>query len=287
MIVDLFSVKHLYRKPAAMTSNQILTADLLDILFEHRNKSYGAYAIRRAYPKNLMKAVGFMLLLVIALCVYVMSQPKKTGGFDQPLQKMTEMTLMDETPPVQKEPETRSVEAQPPTKVDRPPVIVPDNTIIEHPVVDRTSDSVFVPGSTDSPGTGTDGNSFVQGKVATGTNITTEPPVEATEPLIRDFADIQPEFPGGVEAWRNYLQKMLRVPDDLEPGDRRTVQVKFVVNNNGDVTDAVIIKSAGSIFDREVLRVIARMPKWKPGKQNGKPVAVYFTQPVTFTASEE
>ena len=65
------------------------------------------------------------------------------------------------------------------------------------------------------------------------------------------------------------------------------MQVKFVVNNNGEVTDAVIIKSAGNIFDREVLRVIARMPKWKPGKQNGKPVAVYFTQPVTFTASEE
>jgi len=50
-------MKHLNRKPAAMTSNQILTADLLDILFEHRNKSYGAYAIRRAYPKNLNKAV--------------------------------------------------------------------------------------------------------------------------------------------------------------------------------------------------------------------------------------
>ena len=280
-------MKHLYRKPTAMTSNQILTADLLDILFEHRNKAYGAYAIRRAYPKNLMKAVGCMLLFVIALCVYVMSQQKKTNGFDQPVQKITEMTLIHETPPAQKEPETRDIEVQPPTKVDRPPVIVPDNKIIEHPVVDRTSDSVFVPGSTDSPGTGADGNSFVQGKVSTGANITAEPTVEATEPLIREFADIQPEFPGGVDAWRNYLQKLLRVPDELEPGDRRTVQVKFVVNNNGDVTDAVIIKSAGSIFDREVLRVIARMPKWKPGKQNGRAIAVYFTQPVTFTASEE
>ncbi len=270
-----------------MTSNQLLTADLLDILFEHRNKAYGAYAIRRAYPKNLMKAVGLMLLLVISICVYVMSQPKNTNGFDKPLKKITEMILMNQTPSIQKEPETRAVAAQPPTKVDRPPVIVPDNTIIEHPVVDRTSDSVFIPGSTDSPGTGTDGNNFVQGKVSTGTNITTEPPVEAPQPLIREFADIQPEFPGGVEAWRNYLQRMLRVPDELEPGDRKMVQVKFVVNSDGDVTDAVIIKSAGNIFDREVLRVIARMPKWKPGKQNGRAVAVYFTQPVTFTVSEE
>lgn len=270
-----------------MTSNQILTADLLDILFEHRNKAYGAYAIRRAYPKNLMKAVGFMLLLVIALCVYVMSQPKKTNGFDQPLKKITEMTLMHETPPIQKEPEKRTVEAQPPTKVDRPPVIVPDNTIIEHPVVDRTSDSVFVPGSTDSPGTGGDANSYVQGNVAAAASGSTNAAAETQESLIRDFADVQPEFPGGEEAWRNFLQRMLRVPDDMESGERKTVKVKFVVNFNGEVTYAVIVQSGGMMFDREVLRVIARMPKWKPGKQNGKAVAVYFTQPVTFTAVEE
>lgn len=270
-----------------MTSTQILKADLLDILFEHRNKAYGAYAIRRAYPKNLMKAVGLMLLLVIAWCVYVMSQPKKTDELYQPKDKITEMTLMDENPPVQKEPETRTVEAQPPTKVDRPPVIVPENTIIEHPVPDRTSDSVFVPGSADSPGTGADGNHFVQGTVAAKTNVTAEEPAEPELPAILETADVQPEFPGGTEAWISFLQRMLRVPDEMEPGQRKTVRVKFVVNFNGEITDAMIVQSAGAVFDREVLRVIARMPKWKPGKQKGKPVAVYFTQPVTFTAIED
>jgi len=270
-----------------MTSNQILTADLLDILFEHRNKAYGAYAIRRAYPKNLMKAVGLMLLLVIALCVYVMSQSKKTTELYEPVRKLTEITLADEKPPVQKEPEKRSVEAQPPTKVDRPPVIVPSNTIIEHTVPDRTSDSVFVPGSTDSPGTGGDAGSFVQGTVSAKTNVTAEEPAKPEAPAILEVADVQPEFPGGAEAWISFLQRMLRVPDEMEFGQRKTVKVKFVVNFNGEVTDAVIVQSAGALFDREVLRVIGRMPKWKPGKQKGKPVAVYFTQPVTFAAVEE
>jgi protein TonB len=90
-----------------------------------------------------------------------------------------------------------------------------------------------------------------------------------------------------MEAWTRYLQRMLRVPEDLESGDRKTVRVKFVVNATGEVTDAVITQSAGKEFDKEVLRVIGRMPKWKPGKQRGKPVASYFTQPVTFTVPEE
>ena len=270
-----------------MTSNQLLTADLLDILFEHRNKAYGAYAIRKAYPKNLLKAVGLMLLLVIAICVYVMSQPKKIYELDRSHHKITEVTLIDKKPPIQKQPETRTVAAQPPTKVDVPPVIVPDNTVIDHPVPDRTDTTGYVPGSTDSPGTGTDGNTYVQGTVSTTTSITADGPTVSDVPAILPFAEVQPEFPGGTEAWKNYLQRMLRVPDELGSGERKTVQVKFVVNFNGEVTDAVIVKSAGIMFDREVLRVIAKMPKWKPGKQNGKPVAVYFTQPVTFITSEE
>ncbi len=77
------------------------------------------------------------------------------------------------------------------------------------------------------------------------------------------------------------------MPDDLEPGDSKTVKVRFVVNKNGEITDATIIQSAGMIFDKEVLRVIAKMPKWKAAKHRGKPVACHFTQPVTFQSLEE
>ncbi len=271
-----------------MTSTQILTADLLDILFENRNKAYGAYAIRRAYPKNLMKAVGLMLLLVSVISLYVMSQPKNKKYTGTVVFKDTLVVDLDRynEKPKDEPKQERKVKAQPATKPDFVPVIV-DKPVIDNPVPDRTDTTEFNPDAADKPATGSDGSGYVQAKAGDETNLNTHKPAEPEKPAILGAAEVQPEFPGGAEAWISFLQRMLRVPDEIEPGQRKTVRVKFVVNVNGEVTDAVIVQSAGTVFDREVLRVIERMPKWKPGKQYGRSVAVYFTQPVTFTASEE
>jgi len=270
-----------------MTANQILKADFLDILFEHRNKEYGAYAIRKAYPENLTKALVMMLLFVLALCLYVISQPKKITPRIIPIHLAPRESTLENLKP--KQPEKvpqRTVTAQPPTRVDRQIKIIPDDQIQRNPPIERTDTSYYVPGSTNSRGTGDDGRDIVQGTPSTQTNIQPVVP-EPEPPAILNYAEITPEFPGGTEAWMNYLRRMLRVPDDLESGDRKTVKVKFVVNINGEVTDVEIIQSAGLVFDKEVLRVISKMPNWKPGKQKGKAVAVYFTQPVTFTSGEE
>lgn len=274
-----------------MKSEEILKADLLDILFENRNKAYGAYSIRKAYPSHLKKAMATMLVLVGAGFVIVMSQPRKADSGSLVREKMTEIVLDNyvepEKPKEQPQPQKRTVAEQPPTKIDTDPVIVPDDEARNFPP-DRTDPQPYNPGPTDDPGT-PGGGDYIQAEQGDKTVITPVPPKETTPeaPQILEVSEIAPEFPGGMQAWISYLQKMLRVPDDLEAGDRKTVRVKFVVNANGDITDAVIVASGGSQFDREVLRVIGRMPKWKPGKQNGKAVAVYFTQPVTFTAPEE
>lgn len=274
-----------------MKSEQILTADLLDILFENRNKAYGAYSIRRAYPSHLKKALGIMLLLVIAVSCYVMSKPKRAVIYARlPYDTLVvNLEKVDIEKPKDPEPEQRTVEAQPPTKVDKPIVIVPDETPIENEPIDRTDTAVYVPGNENRAAVGTGGEGFMQANAGSQTVITPTPPQTPApeEPVIVEHPDEYPEFPGGMAAWTKYLQRMLRVPDDLEAGDRKTVRVKFVVNLNGEVTDVVISQSAGKELDKEVLRVIGRMPKWKPGKQRGKPVASYFTQPVTFTAPEE
>ena len=275
-----------------MKSEQILTADLLDILFENRNKAYGAYSIRKAYPSHLKKAMGVMLLLVTTLSFYVMSKPNKTRilnpiGSDTIVVNLEK--VVDIHKPKEPKPQQRTVEAQPPTKVDKPIVIVPDDTIIKNEPIDRTDSTIYVPGNENKAAVGTGGDGFIQAKAGSETNITPTPPQTPApeETVIVEHPDEYPEFPGGMAAWTKYLQRMLRVPDDLESGDRKTVRVKFVVNINGEVTDVEISQSAGKEFDKEVLRVIGRMPKWKPGKQRGKPVASYFTQPVTFTAAEE
>ena len=275
-----------------MTSNQILTASFLDILFENRNKEYGAYSIRKAYPKHLMNAIGLMLLLVLAFCLYVMSKPKKNneaGGY--PIHDTLVVNLKpyhEKEKPKEPQPQ-RTVEAQPATKPDFVPVIVEHE--VEHPVPDRTDTSKYNPGAENKPPTGSGAHNFIQAEAGPVTNITPEStkPIEPETPVILEAAavSVQPEFPGGTEAWMKYLQRMLRVPDDLEAGERKTVRVRFVVNADGDITDIIVLQSAGIGLDKEVLRVIGKMPKWKPGKQHGKAVAVYFTQPVTFKGPEE
>jgi protein TonB len=276
-----------------MKSEQILKADLLDIIFENRNKAYGAYSIRRAYPSHLKKAMGMMLLMVVIGSMYVMSKPKKNADVWLPSNDTTEVNLAavvePDKPKEQKQPQPRTVEAQPPTKVDRPIEIVPDDQPIKNPPIDRSDTTTYVPGSENKAAVGEGGDQFVQGTPGNKTALTPNPPqaVVPEEPAILEHPDENPEFPGGMEAWSRYLQRMLRVPEDMETGERKTVRVKFVVNASGEVTDAVIVISGGKEFDKEVLRVIGRMPKWKPGKQRGKPVASYFTQPVTFAVSEE
>ncbi len=274
-----------------MKIEQILKADLLDIIFENRNKAYGAYSIRRAYPSHLKKAMGIMLLMVVIASLYVMSKPKKNiesrlhayDTLDINLQTVVE----PEKPKEQKQAEQRTVAEKPPTKPDFVPVIVPDDKVVNE-VPDRTDTAKYTPGAIDDPGT-PGGGDYAQGNKGSEINITSTHSQDSTpvEPPILESPDEKPEFPGGMEAWSRYLQRMLRVPEDMETGDRKTVRVKFVVNAGGEVTDAVITVSGGKEFDKEVLRVIGRMPKWKPGKQRGKPVASYFTQPVTFAVSEE
>lgn len=274
-----------------MTAQQILKADLLDILFENRNKEYGAYVLRRDYPSHLKKAVGLMLLFVIVFFLYSMVKPPKriTDPLIQWDTTVVVLRNIKEQPtekPVQQQPQ-RTVEQAPPTRENPVFKIVPDEQVTK-PVSETPDTSNMAIGPINDPGNGGEGS--VAGTEAPQTVVTSNvATVEPSEPEVWDpsAVSVLPEFPGGDEAWLRYLQRMLRVPDELESGDRKTVRVKFVVNTDGAVTDAEIIQSAGVVFDREVLRVINRMPKWKPGKQRGKPVAVYFTQPVTFAGEEE
>ena len=84
-----------------------------------------------------------------------------------------------------------------------------------------------------------------------------------------------------------FLNRHLRTPDELEAGQKRTVLVRFAVSVEGSVTQFEIVQSGGPAFDNEVIRVLKKMPKWKPAVQNGQNVSVMFTQPVTFVAYEE
>jgi protein TonB len=110
-------------------------------------------------------------------------------------------------------------------------------------------------------------------------------PSEPESEKILDIAEFMPEFPGGIEALHRFLSKNLRMPrEDLDPGSTVRVLVKFVVDKDGSISGIELMQSGGNDFDDEVKRVMKKMPHWKPGKQNGRSIAVYYTLPVIFQA---
>ena len=114
-----------------------------------------------------------------------------------------------------------------------------------------------------------------------------EPKVEVEEAedeqTIFQVVENQPEFPGGASALMQYLSKNIKYPTiSQENGVQGRVIVQFVVNKDGSIVDPVVARSVDPYLDKEAIRVVSSMPKWKPGMQRGKPVRVRYTLPVAF-----
>lgn len=117
--------------------------------------------------------------------------------------------------------------------------------------------------------------------------ITDDVPIVVEEPeeeqQIFQVVENMPEFPGGTSALMAYLRKNIKYPTICqEQGIQGRVIVQFVVEKDGSIASPEVIKPVNPYLDKEALRVISSMPKWKPGEQRGKPVRVKFTVPVTF-----
>ena len=272
----------LISKHTTMTSKEILKADVIDIIFENRNKSYGAYALRKQYDKRMATAIG-ITISTVALVV-LLFQP--SGGETMRLTTIhipdtVTLTALPNDP----------VEPPPPPPVERPQfaqvqhtniVIGPDNEATPIATIDdiavRQISTATVAGDL-SPHSISDPDPVIP--AGNGSSMV---PQESNEsrPI-----QIQPSFPGGMNAWISFLQRHLRVPEELEPGIKVTVLVKFIVGTDGSINNFEVVQSGGSSFDREVIRVLKKMPKWTPAMQNGHPAATSFTQPVSFQVYEQ
>lgn len=111
--------------------------------------------------------------------------------------------------------------------------------------------------------------------------IMVEPEPEDDTPFM--VVEDMPEFPGGTSALMEYLRKNIKYPSLCrESNIQGRVIISFVVNKDGKIVDAEVVKSVHPLLDREALRVVSSMPAWKPGMQRGKPVRVRYTVPVNF-----
>jgi protein TonB len=277
-----------------MKPENILKSDYLDILFENKNKDYGAYDLRKTYPKRLLKSLGIMLGCIL---VFVGTQSWKT-----PKKKsILEITGVIELgnfiePKVEKPEKPKEKIKQPATKpmaeiAYNVPKIVPNDIPTDVPPIDAIDTSFqgnknnpngpateniigVVAGPEDKPGTGD-----INNPISKDGNGTIEPNEDT--PIYNPSQ--QPEYPGGIEALKSFMLRHLKQPDDMDEGDKIIVIAKFVVDKSGAIENIEIVKNGREDLDNEVKRVIKKMPQWKPGIQAGKAVDVYFKLPVTFT----
>ena len=270
-----------------MEVNKILNADILDIIFEGKNKEYGAYELRKTYNKRLIKAlIGtaiVILLMFIGYFVSNLNDGKKAKAVvvqDVQLEDVQEEKKNEPPPPPPPKVEPPKVEMVKFT----PPKIVKDNEVKpeEKPPDQEKLDDTKI-GAVNQEGVKDDG--ITAPPVDAGKGVV-EAPKKDDEDYDKTFTkvEIESEYPGGPAAWLRYLNKNFRYPDDAVNNEiQGTVVVQFIVDKEGNVSDVQAISGPdqGGLRD-EAVRVIKKSGKWTPAVQNGRQVKSYKKQPIVF-----
>lgn len=269
-----------------MNSNAILSSDVFDLLFENRNKKYGAYILRKFYPNRVKTSLYMMLGLAAMLSAFTFLPGKKNTNnkpdvFGGPVFREV---VIEKTPEQIKPKQQKTV--SPPVQKFTSMFSIVANTDSADVLDEITTQQIgLVTNNTDITGGPADIGPAVAGS---GPGNEIEKPVETefnTNIPVED-PDVQATFPGGEAALVNFLQKNLRAPDDIEAGSTVQVKIKFVVGFDGDLQAFGVQQDGGMVFNNEVIRVLKKMPKWNPGKKGGRNVPVYYSLPVKFAAAE-
>lgn len=281
-----------------MDVNKIMKADFLDILFEGRNKEYGAYELRKTYNRRLVTALGTM----IAICLLVFLT--QIMGSDTDKEKNQIIVQDVQLEDIKKEEEKKLPEPPPPPpppkqeppKVEiakfTPPEIVKDVEVKpedEIKEVEKLEDTRI--GVINQEGIKDEG--LVAPPVEEkGTGIV-EAPKKVEEDYDKVFTKVEKEakFPGGPEGWRRYLERNLNAnvaADDGAPLGNYTVKVQFIVDKEGSISNvqAIEVPKACPSCGPEAVKIIKRGPKWDPAVQNGRNVIYQAVQYITFQVAE-
>lgn len=269
-----------------LTDQQILAASFNDILFQDRNKGYGAYQLRNVYNRHMGVALGAMIGVCLASFAFYFSGPL-SGGF-QPPQAYDPgvVTLIQPPPPVPAlPPPPPQANVQPlRTEVYTAPLLVVADVKPDElpPEQEDLLKSVIGLQKLD----GQDAGSIVAPPPEKqGTGLAVQPPA-TTEMDYDDIftrAESPAEFPGGPTEWTRYLQKNLRYPDAaIENGTQAVVRVQFVVDRDGNISDVEALNDPGDGLAEEAVRIIKKGPKWRPAEQNGRKVIYRHIQAITF-----
>lgn len=275
-----------------MEANKILSSDLLDLVFDGRNKDYGAYELRKRYNKRITLALiitgSVALLALIGSIIASEFKGKDDGKIDikeVTLQKVEQKEEPKELPPPPppKPPDPPKIEM----KQFTPPQIVKDEEVQEPPpaqeeLKEAKIDVVNQEGIKDE-------GIVAPAVIDDGKGVVEEKKVE-DENKIFEKVEIEASFKGGEGAWRKFLERNLNgnTPvDNGAPEGTYTVYIQFVVSKDGSISDIKPLTNHGYGMEQEAMRVIKKAPSWTPAVQNGRSVNAYRKQPITFQVTGE
>lgn len=271
-----------------MQTNQILSADLIDIIFDGRNKAYGAYELRVHYSGRIKRAMLFTLLAaglgfgsVVMARSFQKNEPRfqvsESLSITEIANEKKQEPLPEQPKPQQPEQPVETIrnttpEVKPDEEVDTPP---PSQTDMQTARIDTDTRAGVpdegIPGTAD-PGLGNE------------TAVFEEKPVPAGP---AEVVDVDARFDGN---WKRFLEGNLNaeVPvNNSAPAGRYSVVIRFVVDVDGSVSDIQPLTAHGYGLEEEAVRVIRKSKKWEPAFLNGKHVKAYKKQVVVFEVMEE
>lgn len=262
----------------------LLGKQWLDIVFEGRNKSYGAYELRKDNTKTTARAliIGAIVFSIAVATPKIAEFIGKATANDEAVLD-TKITTVKLPPKEEKPKENLPPPPPPPPKVDQvkfvKPVVAKTNEVTEEPpkieeIKDKNLGKENIKGDPDA-------------------ELTVEPvgngPKDVVEEVDNNIyntagIEVKPDFPGGIEKFYSYVGKNYQVPE--EEGLKGKVFVSFVVEKDGSLTDIKVIRDIGYGTGKEAIRVLKNCPRWNPGEQNGKKVRVLYSLPINIQSAE-
>lgn len=257
----------------------LLKDQWIEIVFEGRNKSYGAYDLRKSDTKTTTRA----LILGAVIFAFLVSIPLLASLIPESSDEdmnMDKKIVTVKLPPKEKPKENLPPPPPPPPKVDQvkfvKPVVAKAEEVVEEPpkikeIVDKKLGAETIKGDPDAE--------LTVEPVGTGDVVEEDNNIYNTAGI-----EVKPDFPGGIEKFYKFVGKNYQVPE--EEGLKGKVFVSFVVEKDGSLTDIKVIRDIGYGTGKEAIRVLKSCPKWNPGEQNGKKVRVLYSLPINIQSAE-
>ncbi len=265
-----------------MNANKIAAADILDIIFDGRNKAYGAYQLRRSYNKRLATAVGsvlFFCLLLFFTSMMANRSSAESNTISGP-DSLHLVSIVDPPPPPLPPPPPVPELRQLQTIHITPPIITRDDLVLDDqmpPFDDNARIDVVTHG-----GVPDDGTNVPPPEIGTGLASLSVAPKEDYDTVFNKVEN-PAEFPGGPDGWRRYLERTLQYPETAqENGIQGAVRVQFIVDKEGNISEVQALNDPGEGLANEAVRIIKKGPKWIPAEQNGRKVIFRHIQSITF-----